>query len=67
MAKSNLIDVACTYEHQTAAAYLVTPDGRTKGIWVSKQYSDLDADNLSRGEDCVITCELWFAEKIGLV
>lgn len=63
-----LVDIPVTYEHETGKAYLVTPDGRTDGLWVSKQYCEIDPDKgLVRGQSATITVESWFAKKIGLV
>lgn len=67
MADKKLFDMSVTFLHQTAKAYLVSPDGSKRDVWVSKQYSDIDPKEPKRGSNATLTIEMWFAEKIGLL
>ena len=61
--KSNLIDVACTFKHETKAAWLVNDGDRD--IWLPKSQCEVDiaGDNTT----CIVTLPEWLAIEKELI
>lgn len=64
---TQVIDVKCTYDRESDAAWLVCPDGHGRNVWVPKSMAEIDPPEPSKGDNVTITLEPGFAEHIGLV
>lgn len=60
--ESDLVDITVDLKHQTALAWLVSPDGKRE-VWVPKSQCELVKD----GKAWCLTMPGWKAKEKGLV